>query len=246
MRILKLLSVTLLFIAVPLALVGTNARIVINSQFLYEYGFDKYDIVARTGIERKDLLYSSEQIIEYFSNGEELLELKVPVNGIRRSIYSEREILHMRDVKNLVVGLYLSQAVSIAYIAVFSALSIAITRGKFVAKLAKHFLVSGMLTLAIIAVAGLLSAISFESVFLAFHLISFSNDLWQLDPSRHYLIAMFPQNFFFDATMAIAIATVFEALLLTLLSAYSIWIWSGKRFPLIRQYVKEPLGSKKF
>ena len=228
MRILKLLSVTLLFIAVPLALVGTNARIVINSQFLYEYGFDKYDIVARTGIDRKDLLSASEQITEYFSDREDLLDLKVPVNGIRRSIYSEREILHMRDVKNLVVGVYRSQEISLAYIAVFSALSLAITRGRSVSKLAKYFLLSGTVTLTVIAITGLFSAISFESIFLIFHLISFSNDLWQLDPSRHYLIAMFPQKFFLDATIAIAVATIFEAFLLIMLAGYCTWMRSGK------------------
>ena len=80
--------------------------------------------------------------------------------------------------------------------------------------------------------------------FLMFHLISFSNDLWQLDPSRHYLIAMFPQNFFFDATVAIAIATIFEALLLTLLSSYSVRLWLGKRFALIQYSVKTLLSSK--
>ena len=80
--------------------------------------------------------------------------------------------------------------------------------------------------------------------FLMFHLISFSNDLWQLDPSRHYLIAMFPQNFFFDATVAIAIATIFEALLLTLLSSYSVRLWLGKRFALIQHSVKTLLSSK--
>ena len=244
MQILKLLSITLLFIAVPLALIGTNTRILINSPFLYEYGFDKYEIAAKTGIERKDLLHASEQITEYFSNREELLELKVPVNGIRRNIYSEREVLHMRDVKNLVVGLYRFQEVSIAYIVIFSTLILVITRGKFVGKLARYFLMSGTLTLTIIVITGLLSAISFESVFLMFHLISFSNDLWQLDPSRHYLIAMFPQNFFFDATVAIAIATIFEALLLTQLSSYSVRLWLGKRFALIQHSVKTLLSSK--
>ena len=37
-----------------------------------------------------------------------------------------------------------------------------------------------------------------------FHLISFTNDLWILDPRRDYLIMMFPQGFFFDSTMFIA------------------------------------------
>ena len=54
----------------------------------------------------------------------------------------------------------------------------------------------------------------FDRLFIAFHLISFSNDLWQLDPSRHMLIAMFPQNFFFDATLIVAVLTVIESVIL--------------------------------
>ena len=46
-------------------------------------------------------------------------------------------------------------------------------------------------------------------------MISFTNDLWQLDPSRDYLIAIFPEGFFFDATMWIAGLTIAQAVILT-------------------------------
>ena len=41
-------------------------------------------------------------------------------------------------------------------------------------------------------------------------MISFANDLWLLDPRTHYLIQMFPQNFFLDATIMIAALTIVE------------------------------------
>ena len=44
------------------------------------------------------------------------------------------------------------------------------------------------------------------------------------DPSRDFLIAMFPQKFFFDATMLITIATIVEAVLLTMLPFLSKWM----------------------
>ena len=67
------------------------------------------------------------------------------------------------------------------------------------------------------ALVGVLSLVGFDRLFLYFHLISFSNDLWILDPSRDYLIAMFPQGFFFDATMLIAGLVVVQGLMLTML-----------------------------
>ena len=72
----------------------------------------------------------------------------------------------------------------------------------------------GGLTLAISAVIGALSLFGFQRLFLFFHLVSFDNDLWILDPRRDYLIMMFPQGFFFDATVIIVVLTLGQALLL--------------------------------
>ena len=51
-------------------------------------------------------------------------------------------------------------------------------------------------------------------MFLLFHEISFTNAFWQLNPSRDALIAMFPQGFFFDATILIVGSIVVQAALL--------------------------------
>jgi integral membrane protein (TIGR01906 family) len=72
----------------------------------------------------------------------------------------------------------------------------------------------GKLTLALVGVVGLLALVGFNRLFLLFHLISFSNDFWMLDPRRDYLIAMFPQGFFFEATMLIAFCTIAAAAVL--------------------------------
>ena len=67
---------------------------------------------------------------------------------------------------------------------------------------------------------GLGTLVGFDRLFLAFHLISFSNDLWQLDPRRDYLIAMFPQGFFLDATLLIALAIIVQSTALVAVPTY--------------------------
>ena len=62
-----------------------------------------------------------------------------------------------------------------------------------------------------VADSGLDELVGFEALFRAFHVVSFSNDLWRLDPRTDYLIAMFPEGFFLDATLWIAGSTVLEA-----------------------------------
>ena len=59
------------------------------------------------------------------------------------------------------------------------------------------------LTLGVIGVLGALAATDFSDLFIQFHLLSFSNDLWLLDPRTDNLIRLFPQEFFLDAAMRI-------------------------------------------
>jgi integral membrane protein (TIGR01906 family) len=56
--------------------------------------------------------------------------------------------------------------------------------------------------------------LDFDRFFLQFHLISFANDLWQLDPTKDYLIMLFPQGFWYDATLFCALGTVVMAVVL--------------------------------
>jgi len=61
---------------------------------------------------------------------------------------------------------------------------------------------------------GLGTMLGFDQLFLKFHLISFTNKLWQLDPAKDYLIMLFPQGFFYDAALFCALATAGLAIIL--------------------------------
>ena len=222
------LAATVLFVlAVPAFLIASNVRWVINAPFLYSYGFDKRDIPARTGIERGELLSAARQIRAYFNNDEELLDLRVVRDGVLRSLYNEREVTHMKDVKGLVQGVWRIQEATGAYLLVFAVVGFAILGKGFGRRLVRYLTLGGVLTLALVVVVGLAALVGFDRLFLAFHLVSFTNDLWQLDPRRDFLIMMFPEGFFFDATMWIAGSTVVEALLLVAVPL--VLRWTGRR-----------------
>ena len=214
MRLLKLTAIVLFVGFIPVFLVLTNVRWVISTPVIYSYGFDKYNISAWTGIERGELLSAAAQIRDYFSNETRDLDVRVVQRGVLWSIYGEREVSHMRDVKGLVRGVYRAQELTGAYLLVFVVAGLAIARRRFLRQLGRYIGLGGVVTLGLFLAAGLATVVGFDRLFLAFHLVSFSNDFWQLDPSRHYLIAMFPQGFFFDATMWIAGSTIAEAAVL--------------------------------
>ena len=204
----------------PVFLIAGSVRLVINAPALYSYGFDRYDIVAYTGIERDDLLDVAARIRTYFNDDSEYLIVPTTVRGVQvPSLYNEREILHMKDVKGLVRGVYWVQEATGLYLLAFTAFGLALYRRVFLARLARYAGYGGGLTLGIVLLAGIGSLVGFDRLFLAFHLVSFANDLWQLDPSRDYLLAMFPEAFFFDATMLIAIAASVQALVLVAIAA---------------------------
>jgi integral membrane protein (TIGR01906 family) len=54
----------------------------------------------------------------------------------------------------------------------------------------------------------------FEQFFILFHLVSFSNQYWMLDPARDYLIRLFPEGFFYDAALLGYGVVIFAALLI--------------------------------
>lgn len=212
-----------LFVAlVPVFLIAANVRWVINFPPLYSYGFDTYNIVQFTGVPRDELISAGRQIRDYFNNGEERLDVRVQVNGIRWSLYNEREVQHMEDVRGLVQGVYRVSEFAALYLVAFAAVGFGLYRRRFTPQLAWAVGLGGLATLALVMAVGLGSLVGFDRLFLAFHLVSFSNDLWQLDPSRDYLIAMFPQAFFFDATMLIAFSIVIEAALAAV-PLYFLW-----------------------
>ena len=215
LRIARIAASALFIALVPLFLITGSVRFVINLPALYSYGFDRYEIAEYTRIERADLIAAGKQIRDYFNNDEEDLIIRTYVGGVLvESLYNEREIHHMRDVKALVRGVYLVQLLTLLYMAAYTAVGFWLRRADFWETLGRDVSRGGKLTLALVVVVGLLALVAFNRLFLLFHLVSFSNDFWMLDPRRDYLIAMFPQGFFFDATMLIAFSTIASAAVL--------------------------------
>ena len=214
-NIARFIAAALFTALVPLLLITGSVRFVINLPALYSYGFDRYDIAEYTRIERADLIAAGAQIRDYFNNDEENLIIRTYIGGVlTESLYNEREIHHMRDVKALVRGVYLVQMLVLMYMGAYIAVGFWLRRAAFWETLGRDISRGGKLTLALVVVVGLLALVAFNRLFLLFHLISFSNDFWMLDPRRDYLIAMFPQGFFFDATMLIAFCTIAAAAVL--------------------------------
>ena len=77
LKLVNFVRVVVIVSAIPVFLVTTNTRLVINAPSLYQTGFEKYQIERVTGIEYDQLISASEQIRDYFNNDDIDLIIKV-------------------------------------------------------------------------------------------------------------------------------------------------------------------------
>lgn len=195
-------------VALPVFLLLANVEYVTKSEWLYSYNWWRNGIPERTLLPVSELNSGADQIKDYFTNDDELLDLRVNRDGEEISLYKEREVLHMVDVKSLMQSVFTTVRVSGA-IALLIAIAGLIYFGRrfwevMLTALRWSALGSGIV-LGVFAIAVM---INFDFVFTQFHFLSFANDLWLLNPFTDFLIIMFPEQFFFEATMFIAVLAV--------------------------------------
>ena len=211
-------TTALFIIAVPLFLVTASVTWAFNSPGVYQRGFEKYNISSVTGITEADLDQVAADIRGYFNSREEPLELRTRVFGREQDLFKPKEIVHMRDVKKLVWGVYVIGGVSAVYLLAFIAAGFALQRRSYFQVLSRRVLWSGGFTLAMLIAVGIFALIGFDTLFLKFHQLSFANDFWQLDSRTDFLVMLFPQDFWFDATMWVAFRAVAGALIISAMS----------------------------
>ena len=204
----------LFILCLPVLLLTASIGWAANSLWLYEYGFGKYDVSHTTGLAEVELQKVATGLISYFNSDEEYISLTVVKDGKPFELFNQREVAHLRDVKGLIWLDYWVLLGVLAYILVYAGVSLFWRRRRYWHRLAWGMIGGGGVTLALMLALGLGTLLNFDQLFLQFHLISFANELWQLDPAKDYLIMLFPQGFWYDATVFCALTTVVGAVVL--------------------------------
>lgn len=210
----SLVSSGLFALCVPLFLICASVAWAFNDPGVYHRGFQKYHVSASSGIEEGELREVGAGFRDYFNSLEEPLDIRARVYGEDRALFNDREVHHMRDVKRLVWGVYAVAVLTGLYLA--GCVAWALTSGEVDAlrRLARRCVWGGGTTIAVIVLFGVFALTGFAALFTLFHQISFTNDLWQLDPRTDYLLVLFPLGFWFDATATVALRAAAGALLL--------------------------------
>src|SRR5207247_1227955 len=149
-----------------LALVFGYVHALVHSPRTYAAGYERYDIAARTGLSDAELRDATRSFVRYFEgNGE--LDTTIERGGARRPLFNDRELRHMRDVREL---FWLGDRVfagAALYLAAFTVIGL-VTRRLRLRELAFLGIAGSTLTLALGLVFSLSSLIDFEALFVRF------------------------------------------------------------------------------
>ena len=201
----------LFILCLPFLLLTAGISLAVNSFSLYKYGFEKYDVGQTTGLAEIELDRAAIGLINYFNSSEEYISLSVVKDGQPFVLFNEREIIHLRDVKGLIRLNNLILLIALVCVLGYTATSL---WQKDHNQLARGLVGGGSLTLALMLLLGLGALLSFDQLFRQFHRLSFTNELWLLNPATDYLIMLFPSGFWYDAMLFCVLATTAAAVIL--------------------------------
>jgi len=219
LKILTIAAKWLFILCLPILLMSASLSWAVNSHWLYKYGYEKYNVSQTTGIAEVELEKAARELISYFRGhaDEEYISLSVIKDGEPFELFTEREIIHLWEVKILFQLVYYLLGGALAYVIIYSLVMLLRRRGNSWRILAGEVLKGSVLTLGLVGALALGAVVAFGPLFGWFHEIAFiffEGDYWILDPSRHYLIMLFPQGFWYDAAIFCALATAGLAIIL--------------------------------
>lgn len=214
MPILSRLAATLFVVALPVFLVTSNVRVLASDVRYYRHGLRANDAEQTTGIALAELDRSIQEIVDYWHNDATTLRIIVTEDGQEASLFNARETEHMRDVKSLMRLVFRLNEASLAFVLVYVAGVFLWAGERPLRDLARLSLAGVGVGLALVLLVGVAALAGFDSAWTSFHEIAFSNDLWRLNPDTDHLIQMFPEPFWEEATLIVALLTVAEVVLI--------------------------------
>lgn len=155
---------------------------------------DVYDYV---GVSREALPRVNRVLSDYLRGKRDNIDTEEELFGVRTQVFNSDEKAHMVDVVNL---FSLERSIRTGCLTAgcaFLALAALLGRKKLLSMSGRALIISAAALLAIAALIVMLWLTSgFDKLFLLFHRLLFTNDLWLMDPATDAMIRMFPAGFF--------------------------------------------------
>jgi len=176
------LKIPLVAFLIPLVIILFSFRLVIFDDGFYKAEFEKHGVYEL--FDKKTADSAIDNLISYMKHGTPLSDF-----------FNEKEKLHMVDVKNII-----DKGLILFIILLTISVALLIWKRK---DIFRALFYGGIFGLIILLLLFLFAFFSFDSLFYNFHIISFDNELWKLNPQVDNLKAMMPDELFYDALMSV-------------------------------------------
>ncbi len=214
----RFLAAVLFVLAIPLIIITSNIRWLLLDASFYDSGQSKHQVAKTSGLTQQQLLGANRAIVSYFASSEDDLAADLRQQGLPSDFFNQRETVHLRDVRGLVQMVFSVHFLVVGYGTLFLIGSFLLGRKGFLGSVAGRLLWGAGLTVLLLGVFGAISLVDWNQLFLLFHLVSFDNDFWLLNPSTDRMITMYPPSFFFDAAVTMAGNAISQSVALGLLA----------------------------
>ncbi len=229
-KILKNIIKILLTFAVPVLLTVFSIRLVMSYQFL-QFEYQRADFpIDFYGFTTEDRLEYAPYAIDYLLNGEDidfLGDLRLPIEKCWQPsveatdcpMYEAAALRHMVDVKVVTETTYLlTFGVFIVTLMIFV---FGLRSKQYLPSIRRGLTYGSMLTLSLIFTIVVLAMTAWDFFFDTFHELFFEEGTWRFAFSDT-LIRLFPERFWFDASITIGIFTALGAIIILAM----MWKWS--------------------
>jgi integral membrane protein (TIGR01906 family) len=166
----------------------------------YREGWAASDVPSKTGMPLDELTRAGVSLMDYFRGRLDSPQIEAEIRSIARPLYNEKELAHLVDVRDLFAKGFLAHKVC-WLLTILPAAYLVLRRDR--RALGKSMAISGATGIGVLALLAIPAAMNFTGWWTKFHLLSFTNDLWLLDPKTDWLINKFTEDFFFRAVTAI-------------------------------------------
>ena len=206
----------LVTIAIPFFLLMTSIRILLIPHLYLDFEYNSPGFPPDTyGFTLQDRLKWSKISFDYLLNDQDISWLANQRLPDGSPLYTDRELSHMLDVKNLVQTMFVAWWVILAALLAIGLIS---WRLRGLKRYWKALANGGWLTMGLIFAILIFVVISFNALFTDFHRIFFSGDSW-LFLFSDTLIRLFPMKFWQDAFIWMGVFTMAFAFLLVYLGS---------------------------
>jgi integral membrane protein (TIGR01906 family) len=198
LKILGIITKWIFILCLPILFLSASLAWGFNSLWLYEYGFQKYNVSQTTGLTSSELQKTAQSLIDYFkfNSRDEYVQVTLVKNGQLFELFTQEEQIHFKDVRELVWPDYRVLLATLIIVLTYAVVSIFWRHGRYRRQLARSVIWGSGLAIVLIIITAISSALDFDQLFLDFHLLAFSNQYWS---AQGYMLLLFPGGFWYDA-----------------------------------------------